>query len=467
MPSLGENGGKEMTELAHALHRPVEAVELDREIRKLAWPAIAEMVLHTCVWTVDTAMVGRLGAEALSAVGLGGNVYSTCAWIFAAIGVGVQAMVARAVGAEDAEEAGFSAGQGLLAGFVLGALLAVCTVVAAPWVYRLAGFARDVSGPGSDYMRIVGAGALFFIPLQVGSAILRGSGDTRTPLYITMVMNSLNLVGDYVLIFGVLGFPALGVQGAAIATFAAHVIGGILTFRAVFRKNGAVHLRARHVLRIDGPTLRSLIRLGLPAAAEEGLMNGSRVVSSFIIAGLGTAAFAANQVTVAAESLSFMPGYGFAVAAGILVGHNLGAGKAGRAVQVGYRALRHSLAVMGSVAVAFFLAPRLIIGVFTSDPAVVQVASVCLRIAAFEQVFIGMTDTLCGSLRGAGDTRTALVITAAGTWLVRMPLVILAIYVFRLGLPAVWVVTCIDWAVRSALAARHFRAGRWQTARVH
>lgn len=456
-----------MTTSVGALHLPAERTEIDREIRRLAWPAIAEMVLHMFVWIADTAMVGRLGAQALSAVGLGGNVYWTCTWIFAAIGVGTQAMVARAVGAGDARRAAFSAGQGLLAGFALGAVLAGGAIVAAPWVYRLAGFAQDVSASGSEYMRIVGAGALLFIPLQVGSAILRGSGDTRTPLYITIVTNSVNLVGDYVLIFGVLGFPALGVRGAAIATLVAHITGGLLTLGAVFRRNGAAHLHAGDVLRIDAPTLRNLVRLGVPAGAEEALMNGSRLISSFIIATLGTTAFAANQVTVAAESLSFMPGYGFAVAAGILVGQSLGARRADRAVQVGYRSLRHSVAVMGSVALAFLLIPRLIIGMFTNDPEVIRIASVCLRIAAFEQVFIGITDTLCGSLRGAGDTRTALRITAAGTWLVRMPLVVLATYVFHLGLPAVWVITCLDWAVRSALAARHFRAGRWQEVRVH
>ncbi|MGE5584750.1 MAG: MATE family efflux transporter [Bacillota bacterium] len=456
-----------MTGSAGALHLPAERAELDREIRGLAWPAIAEMVLHMFVWIVDTAMVGRLGARALSAVGLGGSVYWTCTWIFAAIGTGIQAMVAHAVGARDARKAAVSAGQGLLAGFALGAALAGGVIVAAPWVYRLTGFTQDVSSPGIEYMRIVGAGALLFIPLQVGSAILRGSGDTRTPLYITIVTNSVNLVGDYVLIFGVLGFPALGVRGAAIATLVAHVAGGLLTLGVIFRRNGAVHIRAGDVVRLDVPILRSMVRLGVPAGAEEALMNGSRLVSSFIIAALGTTAFAANQVTVAAESLSFMPGYGFAVAAGILVGQSLGARRADRAVQVGYRCLRYSVAVMGSVGLAFFLVPHLIIRVFTNDAEVIRVASVCLRIAAFEQVFIGMTDTLCGSLRGAGDTRTALRITATGTWLVRMPLVVLAIHVLHLGLPAVWVITCLDWAARSALAARHFRAGRWQEVRVH
>ncbi|HHY45993.1 MAG TPA: MATE family efflux transporter [Firmicutes bacterium] len=450
--------------------------EIDREIVTLAWPAILEMVLHMFVWIVDTAMVGRLGAGALSAVGLGGSVYWTAVWVFAAVGVGATAMVARATGAQDREGASFAGGQGLLLGFGMGVLLAAGTFIVAPWIYRLAGFEREVTAAGIDYIRIVGIGALLFLPLQVGSGILRGSGDTRTPFYITLVTNSINAVGDYALIFGEFGFPALGVKGAAIATLAAHVAGGFLTLWALFRgnrnplalfyRNGTPLLRPKDIMRVDVPTMRTLLALSGPAGAEEALMNGSRMVTSFMIASLGTVAFAANQVTVAAESLSFMPGYGFAVASGILVGQNLGAGRYDRAMQVGYRSMRYSAMVMGSVGLAFLLIPDLITRAFTNDLRVVRIAAVCLRIAALEQVAIGVTDVLCGSLRGAGDTRTALKITATGTWLVRMPLIAVAIYLVKLTLPAVWGITCLDWAVRAVLALNHFRAGRWRGVKI-
>ncbi|NPV81057.1 MAG: hypothetical protein HPY52_12430 [Firmicutes bacterium] len=156
-----------------------------------------------------------------------------------------------------------------------------------------------------------------------------------------------------------------------------------------------------------------------------------------------------------------MPGYGFAVASGILVGQSLGAGKPDRAMQVGYRSARYSVIVMGSVGLAFLLIPDLIMRAFTNDLQVVHIASICLRIAALEQAAIGITDVFCGSLRGAGDTRTALKITAAGTWLVRMPLTAMVMYIFRLGLPSVWIVMCLVWMVRAVLAIRYFRTGRW------
>ncbi len=441
--------------------------EVDRDVRRLAWPAIGEMVLNMFVWIVDTAMVGHLGAYALSAVGLGGSVYWTAVWVSCAVATGTSAMVARAVGAGDARRASFVAGQGLIAGFALGVVLSLAVLGAAPWFYRLAGFGADVSVDGVAYVRIVAAGAVLFLPTQVGSGILRGHGDTRTPMLVTLVMNSINVVGDYALVFGALGFPALGVRGAATATLAAHSVGGALILIALFAKGGKAALRRSNIARAHWPTLRSLLRLSFPAGLEEALMNGSRTVSSFIIASLGATAFAAHQVTVAAESLSFMPGYGFALASGVLVGQSLGARMPERAMRTGYRAVAHAAAVMGGVGLLFLAAPTIIVRLFTNDAEVVRIASTCLRIAAFEQVAIGVTDTFCGSLRGAGDTRSALRITATGTWLVRIPLTVLAIYVLRLGLPAVWVITCLDWAVRALLSARHFRVGRWREVKLH
>jgi Na+-driven multidrug efflux pump len=134
--------------------------ELDREILKLAWPAIAENVLHTFIWVVDTAMVGRLGAQALSAVGLSGSVYWNVLWVFSAIAVGVMAVVARSVGAGDTRRAARAAGQALLISIALGIFFTLGTYVSAPLIFRLGGFENTVSAMGIEYLRIVGAGSV-------------------------------------------------------------------------------------------------------------------------------------------------------------------------------------------------------------------------------------------------------------------------------------------------------------------
>jgi putative MATE family efflux protein len=436
--------------------------ELDREILRLAWPAIAENVLHTFIWVVDTAMVGRLGAQALSAVGLSGSVYWNVLWVFSAIAVGAMAVVARSVGAGDTRRATRAAGQALLISVALGIFFTFGTYFLAPLIFRLGGFENSVSAMGVEYLRIVGAGSLMLVLTKVGAGILRGAGDTRTPMLVAVVANTINAAGDYALIFGVLGFPRLGVKGAAIATLIANLAGGILTLIALFQKRSKLSIRIRDLLRVDMPTVRVLVNLSIPAAVEEAMTSAARILTSFMITSLGTVAFAAHQVTLAAESLSFMPGSGFSTASGVLVGHNLGAGRIDRARRVAYRSIRYAVIVMGGSALVFFSLPRVIVSFFTADAGVMLLASTCLRIAGLEQVFIGIGDTFHGSLRGAGDTGSALKITAIGTWLVRVPVLALIIYVFRFSLPAVWVGICFEWVIRAVLGRKYFARGNWE-----
>ncbi|CEO90534.1 MATE family efflux transporter [Syntrophaceticus schinkii] len=192
-------------------------------------------------------------------------------------------------------------------------------------------------------------------------------------------------------------------------------------------------------------------------------MNLGRLLGSFMLCRAGRRVpFAAHQVILTAESLSYMPGYGFAVAATSLVGQNLGARKPKRAYQHGMIAARLALMVMGVIALVFLVFPSVIIRIFTSDPQVVGLGALCLRIAAIEQPAIALEMVLAGALRGAGDTRTPAMITTLCTWLLRIPLMYLSIYVFHWGLTAIWIITVIDWVVRASLVIVRFRRGKWQ-----
>ncbi|HCD41647.1 MAG: MATE family efflux transporter [Bacillota bacterium] len=451
-----------MSDINTVYAREFSDPELDREVLKLAWPAIVENILHTFIWVVDTAMVGHLGAQALSAVGLSGSVYWNLVWVFSAVAVGAMAVVARSVGAGDTGRAAHAAGQALLISILLGIIFTVGTHLSAPLVFRLGGFEDEVSAMGIGYLRIVGAGSVMLVLTKVGAGILRGAGDTRTPMFVSFVTNTINAIGDYVLIFGVLGFPRLGVTGAAIATLFANVVGGILTLVALFQGRSMLSMKIRKLFAIDMNTVKTLVTLSIPAALEETLTSTARILSSFMIASLGTVAFAAHQVTIAAESLSFMPGLGFATASGVLVGQNLGAKKADRARLVTYRAIRYAVMTMGGFAVLFFAVPHIIVSFFTAETEVMLLAATCLRIAGLEQVFIGIADTFRGSLRGAGDTRSALKMTAIGTWVVRIPVIAFIVYVLRLSLAAVWVGICIEWVVRAIVGRIYFSKGNWE-----
>ncbi len=414
-------------------------------ILRLAWPAILEMVLHMFVWIVDTAMVGRLGAAALSAVGLGGQVCWTVMWFIGSMSTGITVTVAQSLGAQQPRTAARQATTGLalsLAGsLVVMALLIPC----APWVFRAARAEPPVPELGIAYMRILTLAAPFMLFMMAGNAILRAGGDTRTPLLVTALTNALNVVGDYVLIFGKLGLPALGVEGAAWAAFGGHVVGAAVLASVLQggRVAQVINLRARPSM----AHARDLLRLSLPAGLEGLLMDGARTVSMFLIARLGTVPFAAHQVTAAAESLSFMPGHGFAVAATVLMGQYQGAGEQELGRRATWQAAALAAGIMAAIASSFLLFPTALVSMFTPDRAVVTIAARCLRIAGLMQPLIGVLGVLSGSLRGAGDTRTPMLISSVVSWAVRLPLVYLVVMTHP-TLTAVW------WAILCQEVAR-------------
>lgn len=432
-----------------------------RQVAFLAIPAIGEMVLHMGVWAVDTAMVGRLGAVPLSAAGLGGQLYWTLTFVFA-LGTGAFALVARSTGAGEPERAREVTATSIGLAILLGLVLTSAIWILGPAVFKVAGIDPAVTASALVYMRIVSTAAAFLSVSWIGSSIIRATGNTRVPLVITMLVNGLNIVGDYALVFGRLGCPALGLAGAAWASAAAQTVGGLLTVAYLAWGPTAARLRWGEVFVWRGALVRQLARLSIPAGLETLLMDGARALNLFVIGGLGAVAVAGHQVTSVAESLSFMPGYGVAIAAGIIVGQRLGAGRPHEARQGAGAAWQMGTSFMTLAGVAFVIAPALLVSVFTSDPDVIGTAAKLLMIAAVAQPFIATTEIYKGALRGAGDTRSPLLITAIGAWGVRVPVTVVAIRVLGLSIAAAWWAMVSEWVVRAILVTWVFRRGRWQ-----
>ncbi len=429
---------------------------------RLAWPAVLEMLLHTSVWTLDTVMVGRLGAVALSAVALGGQFCWTILFIVASLGTGTMILVARRVGAGDQEEALKTGGMALVLMVILSLAVSIGIYFFAPSFFALAGTEPDVTSQGIGYLRIVALSAVFILPAMAGTAILRGWGNTRTPLYIIGTSNAVNLVLDYILIFGRLGLPAMGVKGAAIASFLAHVVGFLLVAWYLFIRWKTPGLSLRHLGRLQRATARALIGLSIPTGLEWFVIDGSRAAQSLIVASMGTSVLAAHQVTIVAESLSFMPGWGFAVATTILVGQNLGRGQREAAAEGARQGTILSLLAMGAFAILFLAIPRALASLFTTEIAVISLSAKCLMVTALSQPFIAIAENLAGALRGAGDTRSPFYVSALTSWGIRLPLTIVFIKVLNLPLPYVWATMVLDWVIRAAIMGLLFRRGRWK-----
>jgi len=435
---------------------------LTRKILLLAWPVILEMALHMFVWVFDTAMVGRLNAGALNAVGLGGQIVFTITAVFAGVGIGALALVARYCGAGQRGNMEMAASRALGLSFIIGLLVAGAVGLLSRPVLQY--FIKDpvVLEYGTAYMRITSAAVVFMIPFSVSSYIMRGAGNTRTPMVIAAVANAINVIGDYVLIFGNFGFPRLEVTGAAIATATGQITGSVIIIGLLIYGRAGIRVRLKNMFDMDRDFVKRILKLSIPASMEEFIHSGGRVISSLWISSMGAIPFAANSIAVAAESISFMPGYGFAIAASTLVGHNLGASQRDEAEESALKSTVMGTLFMTVIGLAFFFFPTLIIAIFTNLPDVMELAARCIRIGAFEQPFIALSMVMAASLRGAGDTRGPLMVAVVSNWFIRLPLIYMVVYVWQLEVIYVWAATLIQFVAESGLLTLRFMKRRWK-----
>lgn len=430
------------------------------KIIKLAWPAILEMFWIMVVNVLVTAMVGKFGAVALASVGLSAMVQFSSAMVFAAAGTGAAAIVARESGAGNWQQVRLVAGQAVLLGVVFGVLLAVVGYHVAPALFILTGAEPAVAALGSALLKIGFLFTPFFLVFSIGNAILRGLGQTRTAFYISSVSNTISLSLSFMLINGY-GLPGIGPYGAAWGTGIGQFIGGI-TVLVVMALTAKVKLGWREVLSIHPGMMRRIINISVPAGLEQLALQGGRVTYTFMLAQAGAVQFAAHQIATQVESISFMPGFGFSVAAMTLVGQYMGKGMPHRSAQYAWLTNKIAVVSMSLMGLMFFLFSKELTALFINDAEVIYWGSMLVMIAALEQPTIAITYVLGGALRGAGDTKWPFYITTIGVWLIRMPLIYLFVVVWHYDLTVAWYITVGDFLVRSIFLWWRFASNKWQ-----
>ena len=419
------------------------------------------------VFLTNTLLVGRLqDPAALAAVSLGGLFLNIANQLFSAIAVTTTSLVAHAWGAQDFARARRVAAQSVALSVLFAALTSALLWPTGSSLLAWMGASERAIELGSMYMRTILLTSLLGFPMVVLNGVLRGSGDTRTPMIITLVMNVFNVVTAAVLVFGMGPIPPLGLTGAAIATAAARLLGGIMALALVMSGKRFPTIHLRDVLRWDGELLSYMVRLSLPTAGDSLLRRMGFILFMRIVSSVGETALAAHQIAVNVESLSFMPGFGLSVACTTLVGQSLGAKKPELAEESISTAMRLALLVMGGVGVVFALWGPAIASLFGSTPEVLAMAGSAVRIGALEQLPIAVQMVIAGGLRGAGDMRTPVYATLIGTFLFRVPMVYLLAVVLGWGLNGVWLGTAFDWTARAVLMYLLFRRGAWKRIRL-
>ncbi|MGB9866933.1 MAG: MATE family efflux transporter [Bacillota bacterium] len=436
-----------------------------REIRlrvlKLAWPAMLEMSLHMALSAVDTAMVARLGAGPLAATALAAQVYWTIAMLAGALNAGTTALVSAAFGAKDWPRVYMLCAEALLAAIFAGAACWMAVLAAHGFLPLVLAIEADVLALWSQYLTTLAWGSIPFLLWIVGNAALRSTGDTMSPLAVAGISNAFNAVADWCLIFGNMGLPMLGVRGAALASVLSMCLGGTLTLVNLLRRGILPWPGEQEKLTISRNEMLKLVSLSLPASLETLLLDGARSVQLIIMSSLPKVEFAAHQIAATCESVSYMPGYGLTIAGAVLVGQSLGAGEWKKARDSGLQALLIAAATMGGIGLAFVLFPGALVSFFAAEPEVLSGAARVLRIAGLFQPFVAATDTLGGALRGAGNTKSPLKVTAVAAWAFRVPLTFLAVRVAGLSLAAIWWINCLDWVLRAGFMWRLFQSEVW------
>ncbi len=439
--------------------------ELARRVLTLAWPAVVEQMLAMMISLVDFYIVGHLGAAALDGVGLGGQMLSLTQAFLSAVGVGSTALVARHIGAKEPEGATHTARQSIVLAFGIGLAMALTTFVFARPIISLLGGEPEVVEQGTRYLATIAPSFVFVAILLIGNAVLRGAGDTRTPMLVMVVVNVINIGVAWSLTQGVAGLPKLGVIGSGLGAASGQTIGGLIILALLARGRVGIQLGLR-LPQWDPTRIRRILNIGLPAGAEQILLQLALTSLAAVIARFGTEAYAAHMVTWRIAQLSFLPGWGFAVAASTLVGQELGARQPQRARESGYVAFRGALLVMVTMGIVIFALDRALIRLFIDDPVVVAYGVPVLQIAALIQPLMAGSFVFSGGLRGAGDTRATLNITVFSVWGLRVVVTYLLGQMLGLALVGAWLAIGVDFAFRAAMFWWRFRSGKWQGIRI-
>ena len=422
-------------------------VSIRRDVFRLSMPVLLSSLFQRLVSIVDVFLTGGLGAAAIAATGLGQLLVFAVMTVFWGLSTGTTVVIAHLWGAGQRREAQGAAFSSLLACLVL---TAVCSTAGVLWggdLARLMGAKADVMAFADDYIRLVFLYLFFTTGLNILSAIMHGTGNMRPPMEAIILVNILHVILAWPLIYGKFGLPFMGVKGAAIAINISEFVG------FVYLLIQAIRLKLITTGKPDGELFGRVWRIGWPTALERiAQQSGQLFYSSFII-GYGTTAYAAHQIGLSIEALSFMPGAGMGIAASSLMGQALGAGKVSRARISHNEALRIAIVVMGVMAVLFLFFPHYLMQLFTADQDVIVKGSVFLRLVAFAQIPLAVSFVYAGSLRGTGDTFYVFIITLVSMWGIRVLLSWVAADWLHLSLYTVWGVFLIDWYFRGAAFA--------------
>ena len=443
-----------------------------RDVIHLAWPVLLELLMSSLFGMIDMMMLGWIADRALSAasvaaVGITNQPMLLGLSLAQALNVGGTAMIARYVGSKQNHRIESVLKHVILLNLVFLAFpLAFIGIAFTDQIMAFMGAQADTISAGRLYFKIVFIGYIFQTFNMSINAALRGMGETKTPMLINLKVNFLNVIGNSMLIYGLLFFPTLGVTGAGISTALSQVVASILMFRYLTKGNGVLKFNLKSRFRYDQTIIKNLVRIGIPASLESLALRIGVLLFVRIVAGLGTVVYASHNIALSILGLSFQPGQAFGIAASSMVGRSLGANDLHKAEEYAKETRKIGSLISTIMAIVFFFFGPQIVGLYTSDPVIIKNASGALKIIAIVQPFQSSQLILAGALRGAGDTVWPLVATFIGVFGFRVVLAHLFVNTLNLGLNGAWMAVFCDQFIRWIFVFGRFKTNKWKYIRI-
>lgn len=431
-----------------------------RSIWALAFPLMLGNILQTAFNVVDMIWVGRLGPEAIASVAMSGVVLMVIITLIIGVSTGTQTLVARFIGAKKQAKAEDVAMQSLIIGAFLSMVLAAVGLIFARPILHVLGAKAAILELGADYLKIILTGGLMMIYLFLVSAIFHAAGDAFTPMLIMVGATILNIILDPLMIFGI-GFPRMGVAGAALATVVSRGLAALVGLYILFQGYSRIRVHLAK-LRLDVMSAVRIIKIGFPNSIQMALRSLVGLTLMAIVAKYGSYAIAAYGIGLRIFSVVLMPGFALATSAATLVGQNLGARKFFRAKTCARQAAGFNTLLMGSVGILFFAFSPHLISVFSTNPNIIKLGSEYLKITSLSYVFVAQGLVLGRSLMGAGDTISPMLISVFALLGIQIPLAIILPNHSHIGITGIWWAILISSILQGALTNVWFNLDRWK-----
>ena len=436
-----------------------------KNVLKLAIPIMVEQTFVMLLGVCNTMMAGHIGEEAVSAIGMVDSINMLFISFFAALSVGATVVVAQQIGQEEHKKANETAKQAIVSGLIVsGVITLLLWIFRVPVINFLYGSAEElVKSDAKLYIEFT----LFTYPFiaieQIANGILRGAGDTKTPMYITMFMNIINIVLGYILIYGVnsLYIKSLGIMGAALAIAIARVIGAMIIIIVLFRGSKIIKIKKLFPFKFDMKVQKSIFNIGIPAGMEQVIFNTGKLIVQVFIVTMGTASIAANAIGMSISQIINVPGNALCLAATTLVGQYIGRNDVKEAKSTLIYLVKFATVCLVSVGILFVPIAEWLASLYTNVPEVIRLTGILIKSNSIALLVWAISFVLSSGLKGAGDTRYTMMTAFIGMWIFRIGLGYILGIVLNMGILGIWIAMYIDWLVRGTMYSLRLKGNRW------